>query len=333
MMMPTIKDVAARADVSFKTVSRVLNGEPHIRSELKDRVLTAVAELGYRPTEAARLLASRKTNVIAAPVLPVAASFVSRMLISLTKECRRHRHYLLPEVLDSREHLLDWTTQMPVAPHAVILFAPYSDDMEVIDALERQKIPVVRVAQSLPGYGIPIPVSDFAVSKELMQHLLGLGHRRIGLIAPPLPAHAPEERALAYRAALDHAGIPFDDALVVRGDFTFSGGAEAARTLLALAEPPTAIFATSDDMALGVLALAVERGIKVPDELAIAGFDDNVEACKVFPALTTVYQPIEDIARVAVEAAIAGAPVPLDFKHRLVIRGSTVRGRLAEPPT
>jgi LacI family transcriptional regulator len=285
--------------------------------------------LGYRPTEAARQLASGKSNVIAAPIYPFAASFVSRMLISLTKECRSRRHYLLAEVLDSREHLLDWTSQMPVEPHAVILFAPFSDDMAVIEALERQKIPVVRIAPSVPGYGIPVPVSDFAVSKELMQHLLGIGHRRIGLIAPPRPAFAPEERVQAYQAILHETGIPFDNSLVIRGDFTFETGVAATKSLLALPDPPTAIFATSDDMALGALAVAVERGIKVPDQLAIAGFDDNLEACKVFPALTTVYQPIEDIARVAVETAIARAPVELDFKHRLVVRGSTFRDRSA----
>lgn len=327
--MPTIKDVAARAKVSFKTVSRVLNAEPHVRPELAARVRAAVAELGYRPTEAARLLASRKSNVIAAPILPVPASFISRMLISLTKECRSRRHYLLAEVFDSREHLLDWTAQLPVEPHAVILFAPFSDDIAVIEALERQNIPVVRIAPSLPGYGIPVPVSDFAVSKELMEHLLGLGHRRIGLIAPSLPAHAAEERVMAYQAALRDAGIALDDSLVIRGDFLFETGVAATQKLMTLAEPPTAIFATSDDMALGVLAFAVERGIKVPDELAIAGFDDNIEACKVFPALTTIYQPIEDIARVAVEVAISGAPVPLDFKHRLVIRGSTIKQDMA----
>lgn len=327
--MPTIKDVAARAKVSFKTVSRVLNAEPHVRPELAARVRAAVAELGYRPTEAARLLASRKSNVIAAPILPVPASFISRMLISLTKECRSRRHYLLAEVFDSREHLLDWTAQLPVEPHAVILFAPFSDDIAVIEALERQNIPVVRIAPSLPGYGIPVPVSDFAVSKELMEHLLGLGHRRIGLIAPSLPAHAAEERVMAYQAALRDAGIALDDSLVIRGDFLFETGVAATQKLMTLAEPPTAIFATSDDMALGVLAFAVERGIKVPDELAIAGFDDNIEACKVFPALTTIYQPIEDIARVAVEVAISGAPVPLDFKHRLVIRGSTIKQGMA----
>ena len=327
--MPTIKDVAARAKVSFKTVSRVLNAEPHVRPELAARVRAAVAELGYRPTEAARLLASRKSNVIAAPILPVPASFISRMLISLTKECRSRRHYLLAEVFDSREHLLDWTAQLPVEPHAVILFAPFSDDIVVIEALERQNIPVVRIAPSLPGYGIPVPVSDFAVSKELMEHLLGLGHRRIGLIAPSLPAHAAEERVMAYQAALRDAGIALDDSLVIRGDFLFETGVAATQKLMTLAEPPTAIFATSDDMALGVLAFAVERGIKVPDELAIAGFDDNIEACKVFPALTTIYQPIEDIARVAVEVAISGAPVPLDFKHRLVIRGSTIKQDMA----
>lgn len=322
--MATIKDVADRANVSFKTVSRVLNGEPHVRPELIKRVRTAVIELGYRPTEAARMLARRKSIVIAAPILPVEATFISRMLIALTKECRKNRHYLLAEVFESRDDLLDWTAQMPVEPHAVILFAPFEDDMAVITKLEQQNISVVRIAQSTPGYGISVPVSDFAITMELMQHLLDLGHRRIGLIAPSLPAGATEERVEAYKTALAQANIPLDDTLIIRGDFVFEVGEAAARRLLALDAPPTAIFATSDDMALGVLAVARELEIKVPDELAIAGFDGNLEAAKVFPALTTIHLPIEDIARAAVEAAIKGQAVELDFKHRLIVRGSTV---------
>lgn len=325
--MPTIKDVAARADVSFKTVSRVLNGEPHVRPELIRRVREAVQEIGYRPTDAARMLASRRSNVIAAPILPVAASFISRMLISLTQECRKRRYYLLPEVFENREDVLDWTAQMPLEPLAVILFAPFSDDMDLIKMLEQQKIPIVRIAQSVPGYGISVPVSDYAVSLELMQHLLGLGHHRIGIIAPPLPENATEERVRAYTDALADAGIPFDDTLVIRGDFVFEVGVDATRKLLALSNPPTAIFATSDDMALGALAAAREMEIRVPEDLAVAGFDNNPEASKVFPALTTIHNPIEEIARVAVRAAIEGQPIALDFQHKLIVRGSTVKAQ------
>ena len=325
--LASIKDVAARANVSFKTVARVLNGEPHVRPELIKRVHEAVNEIGYRPTEAARALASRKSNVIAAPILPAAVSFISRMLISLTQECRKRRHYLLPEVFESREDVLGWTAKMPVEPLAVILFAPFSDDMELIEKLEQQKLPIVRIAQSVPGYGISVPVSDYAVTVELMQHLLGLGHRRIGIIAPPLSVNATEERVRAYTTALADAGIPFDDSLIIRGDFVFEVGVAAARKLLALNNPPTAIFATSDDMALGVLAAAREMEIRVPEDLAIAGFDNNSEASKVFPALTTIHQPIEEIARVAVQAAIEGQPIALDFQHKLIVRGSTVKAQ------
>lgn len=323
--MPTIKDVAARANVSFKTVSRVLNGEPHVRPELIERVRAAVRELDYRPTEAARLLASKRSNVIAAPILPVPASYISRMLISLIKESRKRRHYLLSEVFESRDDVLDWTARMPVKPLAVILFAPFTDDEAIIARLEQQKIPVVRIAQSVPGYGISVPVSDFAATMELMQHLLELGHRRIGIIAPPLPANATEERLQAYSAALAKADIAPDDRLIIRGDFVFEVGVAATRQFLALEVPPTAIFATSDDMALGALAVAHELGLRVPEDLAIAGFDNSPEASKVFPPLTTVHHPIEEIARVAVEAAIAGEPAELDFEHRLIVRGSTVR--------
>jgi len=325
--MATIKDVAARANVSFKTVARVLNGEPHVRPELIKRVREAVDEIGYRPTDAARSLASRKSNVIAVPILPITFSYTSRMLISLTQECRKRRHYLLPEVFESRENVLDWTAKMPVEPLAVILFPPFSDDMELIEKLEQQKVPIVRIAQTVPGYGISVPVSDYAVTLELMQHLLGLGHRRIGIIAPSLMVNATEERVQAYMDALADAGIPFDDSLFIRGNFVFEVAVDAARKLLALNNPPTAIFATSDDMAMAVLAVARELEIRVPEDLAIAGFDDNSEASKVFPALTTIHQPIEEIARVAVQAAIEGHPIALDFHHKLIVRGSTVKAQ------
>lgn len=322
--MATIKDVAARAGVSFKTVSRVLNGEPHVRSALVERVREAIRELGYRPVEAARMLATRKSNVIAAPILPVAASYISRMLIALTQECRRKRHYLVPEVFESRDDVLDWTAQMPVQPHAVILFSPFEDDMDLIGRLQEQGIKVVRIAPSKPGYGIGIPVPEIEVTMQLMEHLLQLGHRRIGMIAPPLPANATEERVVGYRRALKRAGIAFDESLLIRGQFIFDDGVIAARRLLALDSPPTAIFAASDDMALGAMAVARELGLDVPGDLAIAGFDDNIEATKMYPALTTVHQPLEEIARAAVRAAIEDGPVEPDFRQTLMVRGSTI---------
>ncbi len=323
--VPTIRDVARQAGVSFKTVSRVVNGEPSVGEALRLRVEAAIRELGYKPTLAARQLAGQRSFIIGLIVPRVGISYISRMMIALAAATREAGYHLITEAMDYDGRFMAPTDKVTFSarPDCVILIPPFSNSPDLAAQLEAENIPVVRVASVIEGHGLAIPVDEEPITMELMRHLLGLGHTRIGMIAPPLPERASEARARAYRRALEEAGLPFAPDLMLRGDFSFASGVNGATALLALPNRPTAIFAAGDEMAAGVLAQAQKLGYRVPEDLAVAGFDDSPVARMVFPPLTTVHQPVGDIARAAVAAAIHRRLPTEPFTYALRIRGST----------
>jgi len=321
----TIKDVARVAGVSFKTVSRVVNGETNVGAQIRERVEAAIAELGYKPMLAARQLAGHRQFIIGLIVPRVGGSYVARMMIALAAAARRAGYNLItePMEMDALRPGARVAVSFSARPDCVILTPPFSNDAHVLAHFEAERIGVVRVAAVGEGYGLPIYVNEEEVSGQLVDHLLGLGHRCIGMVAPPLPVRASEARLAGYLRAIERAGIAFDPELVVRGDFSFASGAAGAMAMLALPRRPTAIFAAGDEMAAGVLAQAGRLGYRVPDDLAVAGFDDAPVARMVFPPLTTVRQPIDDIAAAAVEAAVHQRLPAAGFTYELKVRGST----------
>ncbi|MBB3955647.1 substrate-binding domain-containing protein [Novosphingobium sediminicola] len=323
--MATIKDVAKAAGVSFKTVSRVVNGEKRVGPEARERVNQAIRELGYKPSLAARQLAGQRSYLIGLVLLGSGISYISRMMIAMGSACRDKGYNLITATLDYHQHMASdiVSINFSARPDCVILTPPFCNDQRILEHFERANIAVVRVAAVTPGYGLTVPVNEEPCALELMRHLIGLGHKRIGMIAPPLPLRASEARLVAYRKAVAEAGLEEDPALVIRGDFSFAAGVSATTSLLALPQRPTAIFASGDEMAAGVLAEAARLGYRVPDDLAVAGFDDSPIARMVFPPITTVHQPVRDIARAAVEAAINPDFKPQPFDYKLIIRGST----------
>ena len=329
-MASTIKDVAKLAGVSFKTVSRYINGETNIREVSRRRIAAAIRELNYQPTLAARQLKSQKSYVISLVVAQSVFSYNARMMLAIAAECRRVGYHLMTEVLSGGflEGQSEGGIDFSLRPDCVILIPPFPDDTRLLSQLEEQQIPVVRIAAVREGYGSCIRVDDELVSLELMRHFFELGHKRIGMIAPPLPERASESRVRGYRRALEEAGLEFDPALFIRGEFSFASGVNAATELFALANRPTALFAASDEMALGAMARAHQLGYRVPEDVAIAGFDDGLESRLSFPPLTTVRQPIHQIATAAVVAATGrGGPAP-DAKPELIVRGSTTGDRI-----
>jgi len=212
-------------------------------------------------------------------------------------------------------------------PDGIILAPPLCNDLNVLRAAERTGVPLVRIAGTVPGYGATVEVREEAIAADLVRHLLSLGHRRIGMIGPPDGHGAAHQRVTGYRAALSEAGLDIDPALLVRGDFSFASGVAGAAELLALRDRPTAIFAANDGMALGVVAMASRMGFALPEDLAIAGFDDSPGSRMVFPALTTVRQPIAALAEIAVRTLIGkdlALPPPV---YELILRGSTTGSR------
>jgi LacI family transcriptional regulator len=328
----TIRDIASEAGVSIATVSRVLNGRPDVSPETREAVMTVVRERGFSTNRSARALSGGRTGLVgmATPFLnaPYFAAILEGADEALYERDTRivmcsthHRHDREVTLLD---RLMHGTTD------GAILLLP-EETNEELEALQRKRYPFVVVDPRVPpAPGIPsVSAAHSAGALAATRHLLELGHRRIAAITGPPGIVATEDRLSGYRAGLVAAGVAPDSSLEVVSDFQLDGGARAAKQLIDLRDPPTAIFAFNDNLAIGVLRAARERGLRVPDDLSVVGFDDVDNAAMVTPALTTVHQPLEEMGRMAVSLLmrlIEQQPleaVHIELATRLVIREST----------
>lgn len=205
-----------------------------------------------------------------------------------------------------------------------ILTPPIADHLPVLDELERAGTPYVRIQ---PGTeverGASVSIDNTEAARRMTRHLIDLGHRRIGFIIGHKGFPVSEQRLGGYLDALREMGVPLDGNLLQQGWFDFQSGQAAAETLLDLKQSPTAIFASSDDMAAGALSVAMQRGMRVPQDLSIAGFDDTPLASLVWPGITTMRQPFEDMAAKAADLLFAGSDERVVLASDLVERGST----------
>jgi len=302
---PTIKEVSRIAGVSFKTVSRVLNNEKHVSDATRRRVEEAVAQLNFRPSHAARTLAGRKSFQVALLYDNPSPYYVYHVQAGAQIACVRHGYRLLHQPCDLKSP--DFVASvMALVDEAhldgLIISPPVTDRLDLLDVLDARGIPYARIA---PGErreaGKSASMDDVAAARELTEYLLELGHRRIAFIKGPDSHASSRDRFEGYRRALQKEDVAFDAALVVQGRYDFDSGFEATKALLALSERPTAIFTGNDEMAAGALAAAHGAGVDVPGQLSIAGFDDTDLARAVWPTLTTVHQPVADLAMEAAD--------------------------------
>jgi LacI family transcriptional regulator len=323
--MATIKDVAERSGISIKTVSRVINGAETVRANVRAKVELAIRELNYRPALAARQLATGRSYVVVMLVPDVAAWYYSRMLLAAAQACRAVGYHLVVEVFDRDALATDegWTIGLSCNADAVIVLPPWSDHPRMLRSLEGLGLPAVRIAGRAPGYGMVLDVHDRAVSAALTQHLIAQGHTRIAMIAPMSDRMASEERHLGYRDAMAGAGLDVPDAYVMRSAMTFESGAAVFTQLMALPVRPTAFVAVNDATALGAMTTALRLGFRVPQDLAFVGFDNSPESRCTFPALTTVDQPFDRIARGAVLMAIGREDDDAPIEQRIILRESS----------
>ncbi|MCH2093174.1 MAG: LacI family DNA-binding transcriptional regulator [Pseudoxanthomonas sp.] len=330
-MRSRIEDVAAAAGVSMKTVSRVLNNEPNVRDEMRQRVMAVVEKLQYRPNLSARSLAGQRSYVIALVYNNPSRNYLMEIQNGMLEACRdNHYNLVLAPVGASRQRKVDDLKVVfeHFAPDGVVLIPPLTDDPVVLEFLEANHVAFACIAPKHPDGRIGVMMDETAAVRELMAGLVAQGHRRIGHIKGP-PAHgACQWRFKGYREALRKAEIEYDEDLVVQGAFSFESGIEAGNRLLDLKRPPTAIFAANDDMAAGVIRAACERGLVVPRDISVCGFDDTPIARHIYPALTTVRQPTSDMGRLAtmqllarIRAADAGGMVHVE--HEVLFREST----------
>lgn len=339
----TIMDIAGAAGVSFKTVSRVLNGNPRVAADLRDRVLKAAADLDYRPNLAARSLAGARNYAIAMLIGSKSVAnaksegwylppFIMDLQARALVACQERGHRFHVEIVDETSPSLDMElSAQRMHVDGVILVPPLADNVPVLTALERNALPFVRISPGVELDRAPAVMADeYGGALAMTEHLLSLGHRSIGFIHGPAQHLAAARRYIAFRDALDRCAG--SEGISEAGDFTFAGGSAAAEKLLALDHRPTAVFASNDDMAAGVIAVAVRRGLRVPEELSVAGFDDSPFARLAAPPLTTVHQPVAEIVEAAINMLISGAKAIGESQDQLQLPCIVIERSSTGPP-
>jgi LacI family transcriptional regulator len=301
----TLEEIGKLASVSRSTVSRVLNDSPHVRPEVRERVLNVVAETGYLRNPAARSLASHRSGIIAL-VIPLAIQnlfedpYFARLIQGISRTCNAHDCMLSLFVFHSPEEEAKLYPRVSRNQlfDGVIVTATRTGDPLIPQLLENG-IPFVLSGRHDDPRVSFVDADNAAGANTAVSHLARLGYRRIATIAGPLDSVAAFDRKQGYLRALRERGRSIDEKLIASGDFTEISGYEAMQRLLP--HEPDAVFVASDTMALGALRALREAGIDVPDDIAVVGFDDQPHAATANPPLTTIRQPIRQLGDMAVE--------------------------------
>lgn len=333
---PTINDIARLAEVSKKTVSRVINESPFVKEDTRQRVSAIMRELSYEPDPQARGLAFRRSFLVGFiynnPNPQYVVNAQQGILDGLkgsglelaVRPCDRDSDTFLEEMRGfvQRQKLF-----------GVILFPSVSEDERLAELLQGLDCPYVRVASvELDDAESMLVTNDAVGGGEAARHLADLGHRRVGHITGPLTFRSAHERRRGFAEGLAERGIALDEACVKEAAYTFESGLVAARELLTQTPRPTAIFAGNDEMALGAYQAARDLGLRAPDDVSIVGYDDAPIAARVWPALTTVHLPIRDMGRVAARKLMRQEGVDHDEADETVSPWLVVRASSGPAP-
>lgn len=328
----TIYDVARLASVSIKTVSNVINHIPAVGAETRARVLTAIEKLSYTPNRLARGLASQKSFMLGlfCDGAALGSAYIAQIQMEVLRSCQKDGYHLVVECLDPKSRNLAGQVHDLMAHSSlagVILTPPLSDLPELIAALQEAETPIARYSPGrLSSAFIDVDIDNVKAAYDVTAYLIGLGHKRIGFVGGPSDRADSEARFAGFRSALHDAGLRDNEAWHAEGDYTYRAGMLAGERLLAGPDRPTAVFASNDNMAAGVMASSLRFCLRVPEDLSVAGFDDSVFAVSMWPALTTCRQPIEQMTEAVVSALIRPSDSPHItgwFPHEIVVRGST----------
>ena len=311
----TIDDVARMAGVSIKTVSRVFNNEPNVRESTREKVNKAIAELNYRPNLSARNLASHRSHLIVLVYddpdnyeLP-SFGYVIQLQQGTLSACKRHRHELLIHPCDYRSETVGEELKAVLdqaRPDGVIIAAPLSNMPKIVEPIATSNTPHVRLsAGTTNDREYAVATDDREVCAEMTRYIASLGHKRIAFIKGDPRHKAVANRFEGYKDGLADSGMQFSEHLVADGDNSMASGEACAEQLLSQEQPPTAIFAANDEMAVGVIRAAARMGVDVPGQLSVAGYDDVPLASQIYPSLTTIRQPLAEMAERAAEAIIS----------------------------
>lgn len=326
---PTIRDVAARAGVSRQTVSRVINQDSRVATATRSQVETVIAEMGYRPNSIARSMARGRAHTLAC-LAPNLTDYTFASIIEGAEiEARQHGYFLLSSSAPDVEAFADLIEDVIAHGRAdgLLVINPYVDDR--FEHLPADAPVVLLGAHSRQAGLASISLDDQRAAQTAVEHLLALGHQQIAMLQGPLAEDCVQDRTAGYRASLDKAGLEYNAALVVEGDWSASSGDLAAKELLRRGVPFTALFAQNDRMAVGAIRALREAGHQVPQDISVVGVDDIPLASYFDPPLTTLRQDMAAIGRLAAQRLIAAIEMPdaptqhINLTAELIVRGST----------
>jgi LacI family transcriptional regulator len=328
--MPTIYDVARDAGVSTSTVSHVLNGTRYVSDETKTRVLQTMEQLGYRPSSLARSLVRQETQSLALIVPDNVNPFFAELARGI-ENCGFNAGYnvILGNSDRSSAKELAYLDMLIAKRVDGIIYMTMSAALDQLQPLLDHKIPVVTFDREYDRLDA-ILLDNILGGYQATRHLIELGHRRVACIGGPDAKNRSHHRTRGYEDALAEAGIPVDPDLIQAGDWMYESGKQGARQLFDLPQPPTAIFACNDMMAIGAMAFLHERGLRVPDDVSVVGFDDVGLSAYAWPPLTTLATPIVEVGERLcqllldrIKGQLPPEPQRITVGGRLVVRGST----------
>ncbi|MFH2115887.1 MAG: substrate-binding domain-containing protein [Spirochaetota bacterium] len=308
-MKPTIKDVARQAGVSVATVSRILNGLHGFSPETRERVQTVIAELGYRPNAVARGLVNQATGIIGV-LLPCVTDKFATLLLQGIEDGARERGYsvIVCNTESNGKRTMEYLRVLEEQRVDGIVFASEWITDDYGRELLGMKIPVVLTATMSMKFPFPyVKVDDLLAAYSATRYLIDMGHRNIAFLSgSPSDRIAGTPRIEGWKQAMEEAGIPVEERMLAYGDFHFASGIDGAESLSRSYPEATAIFAASDEMALGVLSWAYRKGVSIPSALSVLGYDDTLAAEMAIPPLSSVRQPIYEMGRTAAELLFQG---------------------------
>jgi LacI family transcriptional regulator len=330
----TINDVARLAGVSKRTVSRVINNSPKVGKATRARIQEIIDDLNYSPNTQARGLAARRSYLLGMIYDNPDALYINDVQRGVLSVCREFGYELVVHPCDMKADTLTHEAVNFVNRSkldGVIILPPISENNDLAGALAKAQVNYVRLASIPLDSAQHVVISnERSAAASMADYLLELGHRRIGYIAGPKGMKSTRERLEGFCDALEKHGCKPARDMLARGAYTFESGIKCTRVLLANPEPPTAIFASNDEMAVGVINAARDMGLSVPGDLSVAGFDDSILASRIIPSLTTIRRPVHEMARMATSKLIAtidgrveDASASVIMLPELVVRDST----------
>ncbi len=330
-MNPTLEEVAKLAGVSRATVSRVINDQPNVSSEVRERVYQAIQKSGYRPHAVARSLVTRRTDILGVVIPEVVSTlftdpFFPLFLRGATEACNTHKRQLMLVLfkdLAGEEEMYQRVLRNGYLDGVIVASATMNDPL--FSLMLRDGIPFVSAGRHPDRRVHAVDVDNIGGARMAVEHLLRLGHRRVAIISGPAEMTSGQDRLEGYRQAMETYRVPVDERLIAYGDYTESSGALAMQRLLPLA--PTAVFSASDTMAIGALKYLRQNGLRIPDDIALAGFDDIPAASAVEPRLTTVRQPIERLGAMCIELLVGllqNGPAGQSLTQRVILPAELV---------